>query len=1094
MKYKATVLFMILILLTNIAPFIFVANVKTVLASSSPSSLETIEVSRPVQLTTDPSYDRDSCFLEDETGTFWLFFARGRGINPNVDLDFYDIYYLKSTDDGATWTEYSMPSTINDPYGQREIAAYEIPELDLIVVFFTDAFYSPGTPTKGVYYTYTDDYGTSWQSATQVPGITANHIDVLNYMDIRWLFYEGTDTKIYVTYLSGSTWSTPIQISQSGIHGGIPKAMIDDSGDLNVVWCCYEASPVGGIYRSTSSDGITWTPPQQILTSPSGIYACDPVLVQDLSGTYWMFWAPWDSATDSQWLEVVNSTDGTTWSSSRHVTSGGYGGNYWWDMWPEAYVKSSGDMLLFYDSGVAGDGAGGYTQGDGNIWMFKVDWNLLNHHYEFIQEAVDDAPPGETILVHDGTYIESLYINKSLTIKAASKPIIRGSALFATDYGNREAVIFVKDAGNVILEGLDVEGEGLGPGPTRSYGILYQNSRGKVVDCILSPNTISDMYSVGIAGISRSNLLIENCTIMNFGRIGVYATNVVKITIIDNEIIGQIYAQDNLVNYGIEIEDYDGASTADIFRNEIYNCDNTHPSPLWSSAAIIVDIWRAWYDLPLSTVFIEFNDIHDNYEAIEVVSGNLSYAHYNNIYNNRYGVWNWPDLNGNNGTFDARFNWWGHETGPYHNSSWIYMGILTIGPNYGSGDNVGDYVLYDPWLENQWPPTTLPTLRVEPSSYTATSHHETFDINITVSDILEGMGVQAIQFRLQFNSTLLEVADVTEGSFMAQAGDTWLLWIVEDDDPYYGTNTLVGTVLLPQLNTTEGGIYTAFPEGSGTVATITFRAIYQQIGLENPPLSCDLTLTNTLILNVEQQNIEHNTENGYYEILPWPRPTMRVAPENYTAKMLNETFNIDVEVSNLHASLMKPVAVQFRLLFNSTLLEVESVTEGPLIREAGPTYFIYFVEYDDLIFGSNVIVGILLLPENETGQYNYYANGTGTVATVTLKSVYQHVGLENPPITCNLTLAQTLILDENMENISYTIENWATYAILPNNIADINWDYVVDMKDIGIAARAFGSEPGHPRWNPICDINGDGKVDMRDIAVVAREFGWTPDP
>lgn len=56
-------------------------------------------------------------------------------------------------------------------------------------------------------------------------------------------------------------------------------------------------------------------------------------------------------------------------------------------------------------------------------------------------------------------------------------------------------------------------------------------------------------------------------------------------------------------------------------------------------------------------------------------------------------------------------------------------------------------------------------------------------------------------------------------------------------------------------------------------------------------------------------------------------------------------------------------------------------------------------------------------------------------------------------------------------------------------VGDINGDDVIDMKDIGIAARDFGSYPGHPRWNPDADINGDGKVDMRDIALIARGFG-----
>ena len=52
-------------------------------------------------------------------------------------------------------------------------------------------------------------------------------------------------------------------------------------------------------------------------------------------------------------------------------------------------------------------------------------------------------------------------------------------------------------------------------------------------------------------------------------------------------------------------------------------------------------------------------------------------------------------------------------------------------------------------------------------------------------------------------------------------------------------------------------------------------------------------------------------------------------------------------------------------------------------------------------------------------------------------------------------------------------------------------DRKVDMRDIGTAAQAFGSYPGHIRWNPIADINNDKKVDMKDIGIVAKEFGKT---
>lgn len=55
---------------------------------------------------------------------------------------------------------------------------------------------------------------------------------------------------------------------------------------------------------------------------------------------------------------------------------------------------------------------------------------------------------------------------------------------------------------------------------------------------------------------------------------------------------------------------------------------------------------------------------------------------------------------------------------------------------------------------------------------------------------------------------------------------------------------------------------------------------------------------------------------------------------------------------------------------------------------------------------------------------------------------------------------------------------------------DLSRDYVIDIVDIAIAAKAFGSYLGHPRWNPIADINGDFKVNVIDVAAIATKFGW----
>jgi len=58
-------------------------------------------------------------------------------------------------------------------------------------------------------------------------------------------------------------------------------------------------------------------------------------------------------------------------------------------------------------------------------------------------------------------------------------------------------------------------------------------------------------------------------------------------------------------------------------------------------------------------------------------------------------------------------------------------------------------------------------------------------------------------------------------------------------------------------------------------------------------------------------------------------------------------------------------------------------------------------------------------------------------------------------------------------------------------VGDVNGDDKVDMIDIGICCLAYGSYPGHSKWNPNADINDDDKVDMKDIGIACLHYGET---
>ncbi len=400
-----------------------------------------------------------------------------------------------------------------------------------------------------------------------------------------------------------------------------------------------------------------------------------------------------------------------------------------------------------------------------------------------------------------------------------------------------------------------------------------------------------------------------------------------------------------------------------------------------------------------------------------------------------------------------------------------------------------------------------PSFKVEPSIYQATSLGEIFNVNVTINNLHANWRVAMAQFRLGFDATLLEFVGCAEGPFMEGFApyDTFF-WSGYEPDGFLGPHVLCGIMINPN----ETGVWNPpFPEGSGTIATITFKAIKVPVwgATYVPPVSCSLHFIDdaeTFILNDNLEVLERKTEDGeYYARKIIPRATIAVEPSEYLAHAINETFSIKITMNDLVVD-WKMVAVQFRLGYNKTLLEVVDVTEGPFMKDPrwalNGTYFISIVEVDP-IFGPNVLVGVLLNPHHSYPMlptWIKFPEGDGTLATITFKAVYQERGVGIPPLCDDLTLRETMMIDETVvTELPHNVEpSYSRYCIAPAYLFDLNGDNKVDMKDIGLVARAFGTVPGHARWNPICDVTGplgvpDGKVDMRDVSAVARQFGWT---
>ena len=66
-------------------------------------------------------------------------------------------------------------------------------------------------------------------------------------------------------------------------------------------------------------------------------------------------------------------------------------------------------------------------------------------------------------------------------------------------------------------------------------------------------------------------------------------------------------------------------------------------------------------------------------------------------------------------------------------------------------------------------------------------------------------------------------------------------------------------------------------------------------------------------------------------------------------------------------------------------------------------------------------------------------------------------------------------------------------SAVPLITGDVNDDGIVDTVDVVIVALAFGSYPGHPKWNATLDswLKPDDIMDIFDMVIIGINFGNT---
>ena len=208
---------------------------------------------------------------------------------PNSATGSIEIYYMKSTDAGATWTP-KQRLTYNS--GKSMWPAITADSAGVLHVVWQDD--KAGNPE--IYYMRSSDGGVTWPLVKRLTWTAGESVRpalaVLSGINLHVVFSENMPGSYEICYKrsgdGGSTWAPMKRLTWTAGDSGWPALAVAPANKVYLAWADDTPGNEDIYGRMSTNGGTTWTPTTRV-TYNSG-RSLFPAMVVDLSGFFHLVW------------------------------------------------------------------------------------------------------------------------------------------------------------------------------------------------------------------------------------------------------------------------------------------------------------------------------------------------------------------------------------------------------------------------------------------------------------------------------------------------------------------------------------------------------------------------------------------------------------------------------------------------------------------------------------------------------------------------------------------------------------------------------------------------------------------------------------